>query len=349
VTGLAVARSITQPLRQLQGRMMELAGNARAGPIAGFDRRDELGDMARATHAFITEIGRREQALRKSKDRADAALAELQKTQTDLIQSEKLASLGQLVAGVAHEINSPLGIALTTSTLIGEESKRFAEAAASGKLQRSALERFVARMEEGTRLLFANLTRAADLVHSFKQVAADQASGERRQFEMDDWLQDLLTSLSPVLRKTKHEIDFECPPDIHVDTYPGALGQVITNLLTNAIVHAYREGEVGHLSIRVSEPRTDTVRIVFSDDGKGIPPENIGKVFDPFFTTGRSAGSTGLGLHIVYNLVTSRLQGHINLYSRLGRGTRFTIDIPKVVAEAVPEPAPERRRAAQGA
>lgn len=348
VTGLAVARSITQPLRQLQGRMMELAGNARAGPIAGFDRRDELGDMARATNVFITEIGRREQALRKSKDRADAALAELQKTQTDLIQSEKLASLGQLVAGVAHEINSPLGIALTTSTLIGEESKRFAEAAASGKLQRSALERFVARMEEGTRLLFANLTRAADLVHSFKQVAADQASGERRQFEMDDWLQDLLTSLSPVLRKTKHEVDFECPPDIHVDTYPGALGQVITNLLTNAVVHAYREGEVGHLSIRVSEPRTDTVRIVFSDDGKGIPPENIGKVFDPFFTTGRSAGSTGLGLHIVYNLVTSRLQGHINLYSRVGRGTRFTIDIPKIVAEASAEPAPERRRAIQG-
>ena len=348
VTGLAVARSITQPLRQLQGRMMELAGNARAGPISGFDRRDELGDMARATNVFITEIGRREQALRKSKDRADAALAELQKTQTDLIQSEKLASLGQLVAGVAHEINSPLGIALTTSTLLGDEAKRFAEAAASGKLQRSALERFVERMREGTHLLFANLTRAADLVHSFKQVAADQASGERRQFEMDDWLQDLLTSLSPVLRKTKHEIAFECPPDIHVDTYPGALGQVITNLLTNAVLHGYQEGQAGHLSIRVSEPRIDTVRIVFSDDGKGIPQENVGKVFDPFFTTGRSTGSTGLGLHIVYNLVTSRLQGHINLYSRVGKGTRFTIDIPKVVVDATADATPERRHALQG-
>ena len=141
----------------------------------------------------------------------------------------------------------------------------------------------------------------------------------------------------------------ECPPDVAVDTYPGALGQVLTNLLTNAVTHAYDEGQAGRLSIRVSEPRKDTVRIVFADDGRGIPPENISKVFDPFFTTGRSAGSTGLGLHIVYNLVTSRLQGHINLYSKVGRGTRFTIDIPKVVAETAPDAAPERRRQLEGA
>ncbi|HWT31029.1 MAG TPA: HAMP domain-containing protein, partial [Propylenella sp.] len=203
VTGLFVARSITRPLKRLQRSMMELAESPEAGPIAGLSRSDELGDMARAANVFITEIGRRERALRKSKDRADAALTELQRTQSELIQAEKLASLGQLVAGVAHEINTPLGIALTTSTLLGDEAKRFADAAATGRLQRSVLERFVERMREGTQLLFANLTRAADLVHSFKQVAADQASGERRKFDMADWLQDLLTSLSPVLRKTK--------------------------------------------------------------------------------------------------------------------------------------------------
>lgn len=342
VTALAVARSITRPLSRLQQSMVELSRKTRSGLIADFDRRDELGDMARATNVFITEIGRREQALRKSKERADAALAELQKTQTDLIQAEKLASLGQLVAGVAHEINTPLGIALTTSTLLGDESKRFAEAAESGKLQRSVLRRFMDRMSEGTQLLFTNLTRAADLVHSFKQVAADQASGERRQFVMDAWLHDLLTSLSPVLRKTKHEVAIECPPDLHLDTYPGALGQVLTNLLTNALTHAYDEDAAGHLEIRVSEPTIDTVQIVFSDNGKGIPEAHIGKAFDPFFTTGRSTGSTGLGLHIVYNLVTSRLQGHISLYSKVGKGTRFTIDIPKTVADAE-EPAAERR------
>lgn len=348
LTGLAVARSITRPLKRLQQEMMELAADSHAGPIADSNRRDELGDMARATNVFVTEIGRREGALRQSKDRADAALAELQKAQTDLIQAEKLASLGQLVAGVAHEINTPLGIALTTATLLGDETKRFADAAATGTMQRSVLERFVARMREGTQLLFSNLTRAADLVHSFKQVAADQTSGERRQFDMDMWLQDLLTSLSPVLRKTKHEVAMECPPGLAVDTYPGALGQVLTNLLVNAVAHAYDEGQSGRLSIRVSEPRFDTVRIVFSDNGRGIPPENTGKVFDPFFTTGRSAGSTGLGLHIVYNLVTSRLQGRIELYSKLGKGTRFTIDIPKVV-DSLAEGTPERRLQLHGA
>ncbi|MGH6926526.1 MAG: sensor histidine kinase [Propylenella sp.] len=348
-TALAVARSITRPLRRLQQSMMQLAEDSRSGLVGDFDRRDELGDMARATNVFITEIGRREQALRKSKERADAALAELQQTQTDLIQAEKLASLGQLVAGVAHEINTPLGIALTTATLLGDESKRFVEAAEGGKLQRSVLKRFTDRMSEGTQLLFANLTRAADLVHSFKQVAADQASGERRQFLMDRWLHDLMVSLSPVLRKTKHEVAIECPPDVHLDTYPGALGQVLTNLLTNALTHAYKEGDAGHLEIRVSEPAGDTVRIVFSDDGRGIPDAHIGKVFDPFFTTGRSTGSTGLGLHIVYNLVTSRLQGHVSLYSKVGKGTRFTIDIPKVVTDARPDAAPERRLQLEGA
>jgi signal transduction histidine kinase len=347
LTGIAVARSITRPLRLLQTRMTELSENARAGPIADFNRRDELGDMARATNVFITEIGRREQALRKSKDRADAALSELRKTQTDLIQAEKLASLGQLVAGVAHEINTPLGIALTTATLLGDEAKRFGEVAASGKLQRSVLERFVERMREGTQLLYGNLSRAADLVHSFKQVAADQASGERRPFLMDAWLQDLLTSLRPILRKTKHEVQIECPEGLMVDTYPGALGQVLTNLITNAIAHAYAPDQTGRLSIRVSEPRSDTLRIVFADDGKGIPPQNIGRVFDPFFTTGRSTGNTGLGLHIVYNLVTSRLQGHVNLYSKVGRGTRFTIDIPKVIDTA--EVISERRLQLEGA
>jgi signal transduction histidine kinase len=152
-----------------------------------------------------------------------------------------------------------------------------------------------------------------------------------------------------VLRKTKHEVTIECPPALTVDTYPGALGQVLTNLLTNALAHAYPDGKDGKLAIRVSEPRRDIVRIVFSDDGKGIPPENLSKVFDPFFTTGRSAGSTGLGLHIVYNLVTSRLSGRIDLYSKVGKGTRFTIEIPKVAPETAIGEHTEKRLELQGA
>lgn len=337
VTAYVVARSMTRPLGRLQQGMLELAADPLGGRLPDSERRDELGDMTRAANFFVTEIGRREQALRQAKNRADAALAELRQTQADLIQAEKLASLGQLVAGVAHEINTPLGISLTTATLLGDEVDRFSAAAANGQLPRSVFVRFVERMSEGSKLLFTNLTRAADLVHSFKQVAADQASGERRRFEMKTWLGDLLTSLGPALRKTSHQIHVECRPDLMIDTYPGALAQVVTNLLMNALAHAYDEGVSGRMVVQITEPAKDTVRIVFSDDGKGIPPHHIGKVFDPFFTTGRGRGRTGLGLHIVYNLVTSKLHGKIDIDSTPGKGTRFTIDLPVTVPETPPE------------
>ncbi|MYZ48528.1 sensor histidine kinase [Propylenella binzhouense] len=332
-TALIVAGSITKPLRRLQQGMLELAADREAGPIPEAARRDELGDMARATNSLVVEIRQREQALRRAKDQADAALSELQKTQAELIQAEKLASLGQLVAGVAHEINTPLGIAVTTSTLIGDEVKRIGEQAAGGQLSRSGFARFVERMTEGSQLLYANLTRAANLVHSFKQVAADQASGEARRFDMREWLGDLLTSLGPALRKSGHAVEFDCPEGMTVDSYPGALAQVLTNLLMNAIAHAYPEGQTGRIAIEVRQPLPGLMRIVFKDDGRGVPPENLKRVFDPFFTTGRSRGSTGLGLHIVYNLVTSRLHGRIDLWSKPGRGTRFTLELPMVVPE----------------
>lgn len=348
LTGWIVARSITRPLQRLQQDMMDLAAaDPTVGSIAETERADELGDMARATNFLVTEIRRREKALTRAKDRADAALVTLQKAQADLVQAEKLASLGQLVAGVSHEINTPLGIALTTSTLITDEVRRFNEAAASRQLARSAVDRFVARMTEGTALLTGNLTRAANLVHSFKQVATDQASGERRRFDMKEWLDDLLTSLGPALRKGGHEVSVDCRPGLVLDSYPGSLGQVLTNLLMNALSHAYAPGEAGHMSITVSEPRPGTARIVFADDGHGIAPDSIGKVFDPFFTTGRGRGNTGLGLHIVYNLVTNRLQGRIDLASEVGKGTRFTIDIPTTVSDVAGERTSDYQEAAK--
>jgi signal transduction histidine kinase len=336
-TAILVARSITRPLSRLQHGMVELAANPTAGMLPDSDRNDELGEMARAANFFVTEIGRREHALRRAKDQADAALADLRLAQTNLIQAEKLASLGQLVAGVAHEINTPLGIALTTATAMGDEVKRLADAAAAGQLPRTAFERFIERMRDGAHLLFTNLTRAAGLVHSFKQVAADQASGERRRFDVKIWLDDLLRSLGPALRRTGHHVAVDCPADMVIDTYPGALGQVVTNLMMNALTHAYREGQAGTLSLQVAKPRPDLVRLTFADDGKGISADNLRRVFDPFFTTGRSRGNTGLGLHIVYNLVTSRLHGKIDVESELGKGTRFTIEIPMTAPENPPE------------
>ena len=141
---------------------------------------------------------------------------------------------------------------------------------------------------------------------------------------------ELLTSVGPLLRKSGHAVSVDCPPDLELDSYPGSLGQVLTNLIMNAVVHAYPAGAAGRLTIQATQPSPHSVRIVFADDGMGIAPEHLGKIFDPFFTTGRDRGSTGLGLHIVYNLVTGRLQGTISVDSRLGEGTRFTIDLPMV-------------------
>lgn len=343
LAALVVARSITGPLRRLQGSMVALAADPGAGRVTDAGRRDELGEMARAANFFVTEIGQRERALRQAKERADAALSELRQTQADLIRAEKLASLGQLVAGIAHEINTPLGIALTTATQVRGEASEFRAAAERGALSRSGLTRFVERMREGADLLCANLGRAADLVHSFKQVAVDQVSEGRRRFDMKVWLEELLRSLGPLLRQDGHEAAIACRPDLVVDAQPGALAQVVTNLVKNAVVHAYAGRTGGRLVVRVSEPARDGadpgwVVLEVADDGRGIPPENLGRIFDPFFTTDRPGGSTGLGLHIVHNIVTNTLGGRIDVESMPGRGTTFRIAFP-AGARAVPGPA----------
>ena len=321
LAALLVAQSITGPLRRLQRGMLHLAAEPGAGALDVGNRTDELGDMARAANTFVTEIGVREAALRE-------AMADLSRTQADLIQSEKMASLGQLVAGVAHEINTPVGVALTTATQMGEEAREFVREAEGNQLRRSRLIAFVGRMSEGSRLLSSNLTRAADLVQSFKQVAADQVSGEHRTFELKHWLTELVTSLGPVLRKRGLSVRIECPDGLALATFPGALGQVVTNLVVNAAVHGDDQGAAGRLDVSVHQAGPGRIALVVADDGKGMTPDVQARIFDPFFTTARQHGSTGLGLHIVYNLVVQTLKGRIAVDSGPGRGTRFTVTLP---------------------
>ncbi|MCB8836738.1 ATP-binding protein [Aurantimonas sp. VKM B-3413] len=332
--GFVVAHSITRPLKRLEHDMLERAINPAAGPLPDRGRRDEVGQMARATNHFLDELGKRESALMAAKEDTDRALAQLKRAQRELIQSEKLASLGQLVAGVAHEINTPLGVALTTATVLREETAAFQSAAGAGKVTRQAFDDFIARTGEGARLIAANLDRAAHLVVSFKQVAADQASGERRAFLMDAFADELFTSLGPMGRRAGHKVTVVCEPGIEMQSYPGALSQVLTNLLTNAYVHGFDGIEGGKVRIEIARHGEDLVRIVFSDDGRGILSRNRERIFDPFFTTRRASGSTGLGLHIVYNLVTATLGGTIGCASEPGEGTRFTIDIPRQRSQA---------------
>jgi signal transduction histidine kinase len=170
-------------------------------------------------------------------------------------------------------------------------------------------------------------------------VAADQASGETRRFEMAGWLGEVLTSLGPALRKTPHQVSVACPPDIELETYPGALAQVVTNLIMNAVTHAFPVDRAGFIELKVTQPRAGMARMTLRDDGVGIGAENRARIFDPFFTTRRDKGSTGLGLHIVYNLVTASLGGSIAVESEPGRGTTFIIDLPLSVRPAEAEAA----------
>ncbi|MGU3467777.1 ATP-binding protein [Methylobacterium sp. C33D] len=333
-----VARSILVPLRALQGDMVMLTGNPAGAAVRGTARRDELGDIARATAVFVSEITRREGALRRAKDQADVALVELRRTQDNLVRAEKLASLGQLVAGVAHEINTPLGIALTTGTLMSDEARTFRAGLSAGTLSRSRLNRFVARVEEGATLLCTNLTRAADLVQGFKQVAVDRVSDESRSVVLATWLDDLLASLRPMLRKGGHVVERACPEDLVIATNPGVLAQIVTNLIANAVVHGFRAGEPGRIGVDVSVRPDGLVRLEVRDSGQGIPPEHLDRIFDPFFTTARSAGSTGLGMHIVHNLVTAKLGGCIAVSSERGRGTVVQVDFPAAGTGAAARP-----------
>ncbi|CBS89963.1 Putative sensor histidine kinase (plasmid) [Azospirillum lipoferum 4B] len=329
---VVVARSISRPVLRLQRQMTRLAEDPLAGPIDGTRRQDEFGAMARAAAFFIREIGLRELAAREAKERADRALEELRRTQADLIQAEKMASLGALVAGVAHEINTPLGNALMGATHLQDRLEAIGRLVQEGKLRRSDFADFQETAEELSRLMVLNLRQAGELVQSFKQVAADQTSDEGRHFALKPYLEDLATSLSPSWRRAGHSLRVDCPEDIEIDGYPGALAQVLTNLVMNSIIHGYQDGKPGHLLIAVSTPSPDLVELVYTDDGMGIPAADLGRVFDPFFTTRRGTGSTGLGLHIVYNLVANTLGGRVAVESRLGQGVRFTIRFPRRLA-----------------
>jgi PAS domain S-box-containing protein len=252
----------------------------------------------------------------------------LRQAQQDLIQAEKMAALGSLVAGVAHEINTPLGNTLTASSHLFDKVADFSELLEQNKLRRSDLVSFVGLLTETTRLMVANCERAAELVQSFKQVAVDQTSGERRRFDLKGYIDEILLSLRPRLRKTGHRIRVQCPENLEIDGYPGAVSQLLTNFLLNSLMHAYAPGESGRISIEVHWVEDDMVELAYADDGKGIPASFLPRIYDPFFTTRRGTGGSGLGLHIVYNLVTGTLRGQISVESEPGKGTRFTVKFP---------------------
>ncbi|HET7887657.1 MAG TPA: PAS domain S-box protein [Bradyrhizobium sp.] len=278
----------------------------------------------------IGERKRSEQEMREAKDAAEAALRNLRETQNSLIEAEKLAALGRLVAGVAHEVNNPVGISLTVASSLERKAASFAAEVARGDLRRSSLTDFLDATRDASGQLVANLNRAAELITSFKQVAADRNYSDQRMFDLGDLTEQVVMSLRPGLRKHGLSLNVECEPNLAMNSYPGPYGQVLTNLFLNSVAHAFPDGRAGTVDIKVRAAGTDQVEIVFADDGCGMSLDVRRRAFDPFFTTRRDQGGTGLGLHIVYSIVTSRLGGHLDLDSEPGRGTRVRIVLPRV-------------------
>ncbi|MBF0095289.1 MAG: hypothetical protein HQL34_12215, partial [Alphaproteobacteria bacterium] len=275
-----------------------------------------------------------ESDLNAAKLEAEEAYRTLRIAQNTLVQSEKMASLGGLVAGVAHEINTPVGIALTSASHLEVETGKVARAYAKGELEQADFEEYLSIAAEASRLLVSNCNRAAEMIRSFKQVAVDQTGGERRSFQLREYIDEVLLSLKPRLKKTRLAVAVDCPVDIILDSNPGLLSQSLTNLVMNSVIHAFAKDAEGKITISATLPDPDTVEIRYADDGRGIPPEIRDKIFDPFFTTRRGDGGSGLGLHIVFNAVNSGLKGTITPDYTRDSGAAFVIRIPRVLPPA---------------
>ncbi len=245
-----------------------------------------------------------------------------------LLQAEKLASLGELVAGIAHEINTPLGISVTASTYLLEKYQFIDQQYRNNHLQKKHLEDFFSTCEQSANILMSNLQRASELIRSFKQIAVDQSSNASRQINLVDYLNDLLLSLKPQLKNRAVTVNIDCPYDLEIVTYPGAISQILTNLIMNSLIHAFEDDAEGRIDIHIRAENSQ-INLTYRDNGKGISRKIIKRVFEPFFTTRRSSGSSGLGLHIVYNLVTQTLGGSMQVDSIPETETVFSISFPQ--------------------
>jgi len=253
-------------------------------------------------------------------------LMNLRETQDQLIEAKKIASLAQLVTGVAHEINTPVGISITANSTLRNHLSEFMDIAATGRFRRKQLDEFMGLLDDHTKIIEANMTRAAKLVQDFKAVSVAETGGSLEEFDLKVFLDGLVASLEPTVRKQGHKITLKCVNSATVVTYPGALSQIVTNLVMNALAHAFVD-MAGEVTVSAStDPKT--IYLSCSDNGVGIPEEFRQRIFEPFFTTKRGLGGTGLGLHIVYNLVKQKLQGTIAMRSICPGGTSFVMTFP---------------------
>jgi C4-dicarboxylate-specific signal transduction histidine kinase len=284
--------------------------------------------LIQSNEALEARVEERTQHLSQANAELGSAMHRLQQTQADLVQAGKMAALGSMVAGVAHEMNTPVGNARLAATSLVHRAQQLRIILESTRVSREEISQCAVDFEEGASLIDRSLERAADLVRSFKQVAVDQTSNRYRVFILNEIIHENQVLLSPRLTKAHVAVTTHSPPKVEIAGYPGDVGQVLTNLIENAMVHGYADGQGGEVVIDVVLHAPNRVRIQVRDRGCGIPEASLGRIFDPFFTSRMGQGGSGLGLSIVYNLVTRSLAGSIVVESVVGQGTTFTVDMP---------------------
>ncbi|OQA31551.1 MAG: C4-dicarboxylate transport sensor protein DctB [Betaproteobacteria bacterium ADurb.Bin341] len=296
--------------------------------------REHLETMVRER---TEELGHKNDALNAAVENLQHALGALSQAQDKLIQSEKLAALGSLVAGVSHELNTPIGNALLVASTLEDRTKEIENTVHTG-LKRSDLESYLKDTHDASAILLRNLDRAATLISNFKQVAIDRTSSRRRSFHLAAHIDEVLSTLHPKLAMSPYVVKIDIPESIGLDSYPGPLGQVISNLVENTLLHAFEGRTQGTIRINARQLKPGWVELCVSDDGSGIPPATIKHIFEPFFTTKLGQGGSGLGLSIANNIVTGLLGGTLDVHSQPGAGASFCMTLPNVApAEGLTE------------
>lgn len=285
----------------------------------------------------ITEIKKAEDELKEHKENLQDIVAnrtkELENTLVELVETKKMASLGELVSGVAHEINTPVGIGVTASTHLSDITNEFEKYYFENRLSKSKFEKFINEMKQTSKIILTNMIKAASLIKGFKEISVDQTSNDIRTFNFKDYIDEVILSIHSELKHTKHKIVIDVDCGIKLTTYPGALSQVLTNLIFNTLIHGFEDLQEGEINI-IAKDSGSMIDLIYKDNGKGIPEEVLQKIYNPFFTTKRGKGGSGLGMNIVFNLVSKTLRGTIKCSSELNKGVTFTINFPKNIKES---------------
>ena len=285
-------------------------------------------EQVKLNFSLEEKVQQRTMALKEANNELIQTLEKLHQFQRQMVQNEKMASLGDMVAGVAHEVNTPIGLGVTASTMMLDRLSDMRKAFEEKTLKASSLSKFINESEENLNIIYRNLNRAAELISSFKQVAVDQSSENNRVFSFAKLMDEILMSMRPKLKKVNHLINVNCADNLVVESKAGPINQIMINLIMNSIIHGFEDVNKGQIDITIESVDDTKVSIEFKDNGKGIPEHLRKRIFDPFVTTKRGQGGSGLGMHLVYNLVTQALKGSISIISEEGKGVQFRILFP---------------------